>query len=402
MIQTRELRRMAELDGVENTVSHLSEAVEKGDLQPKDFSFKGLFQALVVNKDGVNVGNDVLEECCDPRGPQKSLTLAENTNAVDTSHFANVSGLLTVRQAMAAYQGEEFVFTNLIQTMQAANQLERLSGVTDLGDAALVVNEGKPYPTAGVNEDWVDLPRMLKRGFIVPVTKEALFFDQTAQVLRNSSDLGRSFGINKEKRAIDCIIDENTTAHRYKWRDATYATYQGTAPWINIKTANALVDWTDIDAVEQLFANMVDPNPGEPITVMADTIIVHPSLEATAMRTLDALGIAYHSQGYPTNAAALTTNAANPVGRNGSRYSTKYKIVSSRFLGPRLATDTDWFLCNPSKAWAYREAWAATSSQAPPNSEMEFNNDIAFRFKISEMGAFATLDPRYAAKATVA
>ena len=151
--------------------------------------------------------------------------------------------------------------------MQAANQLERLSGVSELGDAAQVVNEGKPYPTAGVNEDWVDLPRMLKRGFIVPVTKEALFFDQTAQVLRNSSDLGRSFGINKEKRAIDCVIDENTTAHRYKWRDATYATYQGTTPWINIKTGNALVDWTDIDAVEQLFANMTDPNTGVSLAI---------------------------------------------------------------------------------------------------------------------------------------
>lgn len=396
MIQTRELRRMAELDGVAATVDHLSESVEAGHLTPRDFSFKGLFQALVVNKDGVNVGNDVLEECCDPRGPQKLLS--ENTNAVDTSHFANVSGLLTVRQAMAGYQAEEFVFTNMIPTMQATRQLERLNGVTDIGDAALIVNEGKPYPTAGVNEDWVDLPRMLKRGFIVPITKEAIFFDETADLLRKASDLGRAFGINKEKRAIDCFIDENTTAHRYKWRGATYATYQTSTPWINSKTSNALVDWTDIDAVEQLFANMVDPNTGEPINVMADTIVVHPSLEATAMRILDAIGIAYHSQGYPTNAAALATNAPNPIGRNGSRYSTRYKVVSSRFLGPRLATDTDWFLANPAKAFAYREAWPATSAQAPINSEMEFNNDIAFRFKISEMGAYATIDPRYTAK----
>lgn len=396
MIQTRELRRRVELEGPEATVSHISEAVEAGHLRATDFSLNGLFQALVTNHQGTIVGHDVLEECCDPRGPQKRL--AESASAVDTSHFANVSQLLVVREAMAAYQAEDFIFSAMIRTMPSRKQNERLAGTSELGDQAQIVAEGKAFPTAGITEDWVDLPQMLKRGFIVPITKEAIYFDETSQVLQRASDLGRSFGINKEKRAIDCVIDENTTAHRYRWRNSTYATYQTSTPWINSKTSNALVDWTDIDAVEQLFANMTDPNTGEPISVMANTLIVHPSLEAVAMRVMDALGIAYHSAGYPTNAAALATNAGNPVGRNGSRYSAKYRIVSSRFLGPRLATDTDWFLCNPEKAWAYREAWAATPAQAPVNSEMEFNNDIAFRFKISEMGAYATVDPRYTAK----
>lgn len=395
-MNNRELRRMAELDGVEVVASHIAETVEAGELRPHDFSFRGLFQALVTNRQGTIVGNDVLEECCDPRGPQKLLS--ESAATVDTSHFANVSGLLTVREAMASYQSEEFVFTNMIRTMQSNKQLERMSGVSDLGDQAQIVAEGKSYPTAGITEDWIDLPRMLKRGFIVPVTKEAIFFDETANVLRQASDTGRAFGIGKEKRAIDCVIDENTTAHRYKWRGTSYATYQTATPWINSATSNGLVDWTDIDAVEQLFANMVDPNTGEPINVMANTLIVAPQLEATAMRILDALGIAYHSSGYPTNAAALATNAPNPVGRSGSRYSMRYRIVSSRFLPGRLATDTNWFLCNPEKAFVYREGWAATPQQAPMNSEEEFNKDIAFRFKVSEMGAYAVIDPRYAAK----
>lgn len=396
MIQTRELRRKAELDGVEATARHFSEAVEAGHLVPGDFSLRGLFEALVTNAEGVMVGRDVLDECCDPRGPQK--TLAESAAVVDTSHFANVSGLLTTRQALSAYQAEDFLITGLIPTVSARRQNERLSGVSLVGNPSMVVGEGQVYPTAGLTEDYVDLPRMAKRGFIVPITKEAIFFDETAQVLRNASDLGREFGIDKENRAIDCLIDENTTAHRYRWRDATYATYQTSTPWINSKTSNSLVDWNQINALEQLFANMVDPNTGNPINVMANTLVVHPSLEATAMRILDALGVAYHAGGYVTNATVTQTNAPNPVGRAGSRYSTKYRIVSSRFLGARLATDTHWFLCNPEKAFAYREAWPATVSQAPMDSEEEFNKDIAFRFKVSEFGAYATIDPRYTAK----
>ena len=30
-------------------------------------------------------------------------------------------------------------------------------------------------------------------------------------------------------------------------------------PWINVKTGNELVDWTDVDAAEQLFADILDP-----------------------------------------------------------------------------------------------------------------------------------------------
>jgi hypothetical protein len=398
-MNNRELRRMAELDGVQNTAQHLAEAIDGGHLAPSDFSLKGLFQALVTNNDGTIVGNDVLEECCDPAGPRKLLAEAN----VDSSAFANISGQITFNAAMAAYQAEEFVFTNLIPTIQTSFRSEKLPGVSDLGDAALIVNEGKPFPVAGVNEDWVETPTTLKRGFIVPVTKEAIYFDRTGQVLRQASDLGRSFGINKEKRAIDCLVDENTTAHRYRWRGASaYTTYVSSSGHgaVNLQASNGLVDWTDIDTAEQLLANMVDPNTGEPINVMADTLVVCPQLEATAMRILDALGVAYYSTGAPTNAAFNVTNAQNPVGRNGSRYSMKYRIASSRFLPARMATDTSWFLGNPAKAFAYMQNWAATPAQAPLNSEEEFNSDIAYRFKISEMGAYATLDPRYMVKST--
>lgn len=36
----RELRRRYELDGADQTVQHLSEALQAGDLQPEDFSLR--------------------------------------------------------------------------------------------------------------------------------------------------------------------------------------------------------------------------------------------------------------------------------------------------------------------------------------------------------------------------
>jgi len=393
-MNTRELIRDARNHGPQFMAEQVSGILERGEMKPSDLSLKGLFQAFVTTRDGSEiVGDDVLEECCRP-GATKLLAEAE----VNTSMFVNISGQITFMAAMEALKSEEYVFTNAIPTRKTPFRKERIPGVTRIGDAALIVQEGKPYPTAGVTEDWMDTATTLKRGFIVPVTKEAIWFDRTGQVLKEAADLTSAFGLNKEKRAIDCVIDENTTAHRHNWRGTTYATYKTSGEWINSKTSNALVDWTDIDAVEQLFANMVDPNTGEPIEIMPNTLIVTPALEATAMRILDALGIAYHSQGFPTNAAANSTNAGNPVGRAGSKYSTRYRILSSRQLAARLATDTDWFLTNIEKGFEYAENWEITPATAPLNSELEFQNDIAMRFKISDMGAFNTLQPRATAK----
>ena len=41
------------------------------------------------------------------------------------------------------------------------------------------------------------------------------------------------------------------------------------------------------------------------------------------------------------------------------------------------------------------ENWPITVTQAPLGSEADFNNDIVLRFKASERGAAAVLNPRY-------
>ena len=46
------------------------------------------------------------------------------------------------------------------------------------------------------------------------------------------------------------------------------------------------------------------------------------------------------------------------------------------------------------------ENWPITVTQAPPNSEAEFSQDIVLRFKASERGAAAVLDPRCVVKST--
>ncbi len=46
------------------------------------------------------------------------------------------------------------------------------------------------------------------------------------------------------------------------------------------------------------------------------------------------------------------------------------------------------------------ENWPITVTQAPVGSEADFTNDIVLRFKASERGAAAVLNPRYVVKCT--
>ena len=94
------------------------------------------------------------------------------------------------------------------------------------------------------------------------------------------------------------------------------------------------------------------------------------------------------------------TVAANPLGN--------YTVVESRLAYRRLvaagydAADAKkwWFIGDFRKAFAYMENWPITVAQSSLGGEAEFSQDIVVRFKASERGAAAVINPRYVVKST--
>ena len=185
---------------------------------------------------------------------------------------------------------------------------------------------------------------------------------------------------------IDCVIDENRTAHRYKWKGTSYATYQTSTPYINSKTSNALVDWTNVDAAELMFNQLTDPYTGEPIMVNPKHLVVTRQNLRTAQRILTATQVTTTTPGFATSGNPNAVNWANPI--------SGYQILCSAQLAARLGTDTSWFLGDLTKAFRYMENWPITVVQAPANSEAEFTLDVVYRVKASERGAASTWEPR--------
>ena len=383
-IKYRELKRRYELDGAQKTVDHLSESLREKHLRAEDFSIRDLAETLVPD------GHHWVRQL-DPRS-SSGVNVMESGDGVDVTAFLNITGQVIYSKIMDAYRQDAFVMSKLVDSIPTKFDGEKIPGVARISDQIDEVPPGMPYPHLGFGEDYIETPSTTKRGFIVPVTKEAIFFDRTHLVLSRAAEVGEILGLNKEKRLLDLLIG---VTNNYKWRGTSFNTYQASTPWVNVITSNALVDWTNVDAAEQLFADILDPNTGEPVLVSASTVLVMPAYRHAANRVFHAAEIHYTASGSATN-----TIAANPL--------STYRVVESRLAYRRVlssgvaAVDAKkwWFIGDFTKAFAYMENWPITVTQSPLSSEADFNSDIVVRFKASERGAAAVMNPRYVVKNT--
>lgn len=383
-LKYRELKRRYDLDGADQTVTHLSEALREGHLRPEDFSIRDLAEALVPD------GREWVR-LLDPRSAG-GVSVLESNDGVDVTAFLNIAGQVIYSKIMEAYTQEAFVVSKLVDTIPTRLDGEKIPGISRVSDEIDEVGPGMPYPHLGFGEDYIETPSTTKRGFIVPVTKEAIFFDRTHLVLTRAAEVGEVLGLNKEKRLIDLVIG---TTNNYKWKGTTYNTYQSSTPWINTLATNELVDWTNVDKAEQLFADILDPSTGEPVLVRGTTVLVMPAYRHAAHRVFSAAELTFTAAGSTT-----ATVAANPL--------TGYRVFDSRLAYRRIVAagiaaataKKYWFVGDFRRAFAYMENWPITVTQAPLGSEAEFNNDIVLRFKASERGAAAVINPRYVVKNT--
>ena len=384
MIKTSQLKRRYELDGPRQTIAHLTEALEQGHLRPEDFSIRDLAEGLVPD------GHEWVR-LMDPRAAG-SVQVLEAGEGVDVTAFLNVTGQVIYSKIMDAYAQEAFVVSKLVDTIPTRLDGEKIPGISGLAAEDAPIHPGMPYPSVGFGEDYIETPSTTKRGYIVPVTKEAIFFDRTHLVLSRAAEVGELLGLNKEKRLVDLVIG---VTNNYKSKGTPSNTYLTSGNWINSQASNELVDWTSVDAAEQLFADILDPNTGEPVLLSANTVLVMPAYKHAAHRVLGALEVHFN----PTS-SETTTLAVNPL--------SNYQVIDSRLAYRRIIASGEtaadakkwWFLGDFKKAFAYMENWPITVTQSAAGSEADFSQDIVVRFKASERGAAAVLNPRFVVKNT--
>lgn len=360
----------------------LFESLRSKELRAEDFSIRQLFEHFVPD------GRELMYDL-DPNKPS-SVSLKEAS--VETSHFNNITGQIFYNELLEAFENPDLIGTQLVETVPTQLSGEKIAGISMLSDDIETVGEAKPYPRAGVAEDYIETPETTKRGVIVEVTKEAIFFDRTNQLLSRCRQVSEAMAINKEKRILDSVLGI-TSSYNRKGRGvvATYGDNSGDHDWDNLLASTALQDYSDIEAAHLLFDAMVDPNTGEPIMVSNTMQIVVPSaLVVTLGKILSATEFREVTN---TND---TTISGNPL----SHIPKSFVPVSNQYVKARSSSDSTWWMGDFRRGFKYMENWGPTVVEAPVNSYEEFHRDIAAQFKVTERGVPAVVEPRYAVKVT--
>lgn len=415
--QTRDEYRQSLLET--RTWGDLQEALdcgsrgEVGGIAAHDFSLRDLAAHTIFSRNGDPVGAGFVSEYFDPRNQN---SLQEAMGAVDSSAFAGITGQLLINRVLAAFQSESFVISGLIPTYPTTLNGERIPGISlpkDPGENFVENEEMAPLNYVGFSEEYVQTQPTVKRRLGIGVTKEAIFFDRTGLVLDRASYVGTILGLRKEKNLINLLIGAVNTYQEKRAGDSaaqTFNTYYSAAEtgpdagskprWVNHLDGNGLVDWTSINSLEVLFDNMIDPNTGEPIILPNRRVIIAPQIQFLPLNQIlrgDQVWRATQLGITPTTGlVGYNTVGPNPLNNLGLEFATSRQLnvqIQNSFNLSQSDAGNYWWYGDPS-AFAYMENWPITVVQAPTNSEAEFDQDIVVRFKATERGIGAVMEPR--------
>jgi hypothetical protein len=421
-INAKEIARGLRLEGVQNrgrtavlssrTWGDLQEALdcgsrgETGGIDPHHFSLRDLAANTIFSRNGDAVGHGFVQEYFDPGSGR---LLQEAMGAVDASAFAGITGQLLINRVLAAFTAEEFVVSRLIPTVPTSLNGERIPGVANLkdpGEDFVEATEMSELRFIGNAEEYIQTPPTTKRQLGIGVTKEAIFFDRTGLVLDRASYIGTILGLRKEKNLIGVLIGAVNTYQEKRAGDSaavslnTYHSAEDNNRWVNHLDGNPLGDWTNINTSEQAFSQIEDPNTGEPIILPGRRVLIAPQIQFLALNQLMVANNVWKlTQGGTSpasNQAGVNTLGPNPLSNLDITIATSrqlYKQIQLQLDLDAVTAAGYWWYGDPA-AFAYMENWPITVVQAPTNSEAEFLQDVVVRFKASERGTPAVMEPR--------
>jgi len=355
-------------------------------IKPSEFSIRDLFENLVTLDDGSPAGRELLESFS-PRKHGRNIKPLLEAGPIDHATFSNITGQIFFTSTLESFDQPNLIGTAITRNIPTdLQEEEKIPGISLPGDEAEAIGANQPYPEVGVSEEWVMTPEKVKRGYILSLSKEAVFGDRTGLLLDRANKGAEMMGLNKEKRILDAVLGIDTLYRRNDgFAQATYGDTHTDGDFDNLGTA-ALADWTDIEAALLLFDAINDPNTGEPVMIGSRQLIVPTALLFTAQRIVSAIETREVTN---TN---TTTISPNPLS------GTPLEIVSNQYVNDRTSSTIQWFIGDFPRGFTYRENWPITTEEEREGGPRAFSHDTVARFKVSEKGVPAVEEPRYAVR----
>lgn len=364
-------------------------------VKPEDVSVKALWEAF----------HGPCEQSLPGYARAGRLNYLEMQEAVDSTAFPSAVGVLIAAKVIEAYQATAMIGDQLVTPMPSKLKQERIVGFTSL-EGPTEVPEGMPYQESGFQEKYVTTDTA-KKGRILEVTEEAIFFDQTGQILMRAQRLGEMTAEERELTILSGVIDVGSGAPGYKdiYRPSGAAAALYSAGNNNYYSATALTgtDWTNIDTILQFAAaNLKDDRA---IVAERLPIIFNPKVILVARKKMASFAriLAATSQRSGNIASTPGTQEEGPSIVN--QIAPGLRLLSTPLLdflagvGGRYTQADDWFIGDFQRQFIWQEIWPLQTLRARQDDEASFRRDVVARFKVRYFGGVAALDNKYVIKA---
>lgn len=364
------------IQGTRKAARIIEEALNAPDddakhIEADDFSLAAIWEAVV----GPRLTTLTIE------GP---MPIVEDVNV---HQFTILAKTLISKVVMAAFTDAALVGDKLVTPFKSTLLTDKVPGGFVSGTPE-DIEPGMAYPHNGdITEKYVQIEGK-KRGHMLDVTWEAIFFDQTGIVLREARKFGRQAAKDREKQIIFRIQDlanfrsyhpSNTQTNIYQAAGAARHTYGNL---IN----NALQNWTDIDAAFQALGAMLDDN-GDPILVTPKILLVPRALEVTATRLIK-------NQRMP---AIRTTTGPGDSPNEANPFHNRFEIVATPYLD--LDSTVVWYLGDFKAQFLNKVVMPLeVLSRFDEKNDAAWEKDIKIQFKVRYYQRVGAVDYRLVVK----
>lgn len=359
-------------------------------IKPERWSIRGLWEGIVGPCEetlelaqGANSGGFIEHR------------MREEAGGLASTAFPSAVGMLIATKVIEGYDAPGFVGDQLVTPMPSTLRGERMVGFTGV-QGLKEVGEGDEYEDSTFGEKYVTTTET-KRGRLISVTEETVFFDQTGEILRRAGNIGRRAREERERRIIRGVADVASTERVYRPGGTAEQLYSGGNSNL-LTTATPLSDWTDIQEAMTFHANNItddretdDEGSGQPIAWMPTHLLTATELSGVSARIFSAMITTSGNVEAPASAILEALGVGN------------IKPVSSPYLDVAQGADqwddaSDWLLGDFPRQFIYKEIWPIQTFRAPPQADAQFRRDIIAQFKVREYGDINAVEERLVIK----
>ena len=316
--------------------------VEEKKLDPMKVSFKVLWEQLVSE-----------------RGLDEQIA---------SSAFPTIAGEIISSVIIQAYQGFPKNGDKLVRTVPTRLKTSQIVGWKAIGKVEQV-NERQPYGQVTPPDEKTVTIQNKKYGGLMDLTKEAVFFDQTGELIDRARGLGEEGARFREEIIMNTVCDVNGTSL------SGGILYSGGNS--NLLTSNPLGTTGWENAHVELMSK-VDDATGKPIWVFGDRPIM---IVPTGLFPLS-WKLQQNEYG-PQGTANLDRNMAQNM----------FDVVVNPYL---TKASTDWWYGGFVRQFRWEEVWPLeVFTRVGQDTEEGFKQDVIQQFKVSFYGGCGAQDTRY-------